>query len=60
MGMVYLPLDCVADNGFLYRYYADAGFMDRGVIEAWYADPFGKMRLLRFDRCVGADSDSGL
>ena len=59
MGKVFLRLDCVADNQFLRRYYADAGFMDRGEIEARYPEPFGAMRLQRFEKCVSVDSHPG-
>ena len=59
-GRLFLRLDCVADNQFLRRYYADAGFMDRGEIEARYPHPFGAMRLQRFEKRVSVDSDPGL
>ena len=60
MGKVFLRLDCVADNQFLRRYYADAGFLDRGEIEARYPDPFGTMRLQRYERRLRRDPDAGL
>ena len=60
MDKVFLRLDCVADNQFLRRYYADAGFLDRGEIAARYPDPFGTMRLQRFEKRLRLDSDPGL
>ena len=59
-GKPFLRLDCVADNQFLRQYYAGAGFLDRGEIEARYPHPFGTMRLQRFEKRVCADSDAGL
>ncbi len=45
MGKVFVHLDCVTDNRFLPQYYAEAGFLARGEVEARYPDPFGTMRL---------------
>jgi GNAT superfamily N-acetyltransferase len=38
-----LRLDCVASNTFLRRYYADAGFAERGEVDV------GRARLARFE-----------
>lgn len=57
MGKFYLRLDWVADNQFLRRYYSDARFIDHGEVEARYSDPFGTVRLQRFERRVNVDSD---
>ena len=43
-GRALLRLDCVASNDFLRRYYAAAGFSERGDVA------FGELRLTRFER----------
>jgi GNAT superfamily N-acetyltransferase len=45
-GCSVLRLDCVAANVFLRRYYADAGFAERGETT------FGRVRLARFEISV--------
>ena len=50
MGRTYVRLDCMADNAFLRRYYAQAGFAARGEIDADYPASVGTLRLLRFER----------
>jgi ribosomal protein S18 acetylase RimI-like enzyme len=53
MGRPRVRLDCFADNPFLERYYLDAGYRDRGTVEAYYPAPFGVFRLRRFEKLVG-------
>ena len=43
-GRTLLRLDCVASNAFLRRYYAAAGFSERGDVA------LGELRLTRFER----------
>ncbi len=50
LGRNHLRLDCLADNGFLCRYYSDAGFEDRGAVDATYPEPIGTLRLRRFEK----------
>jgi len=45
-GRLHLRLDCVAFNTFLRRYYAAAGFAERGEVD------LGRVRLARFERSV--------
>ena len=45
-GRALLRLDCVASNDFLRRYYAAAGFRERGEVA------LGELRLTRFERPV--------
>jgi GNAT superfamily N-acetyltransferase len=45
-GRELLRLDCVSGNAFLRRYYADAGFAERGEVE------LGRVRLARFEVTV--------
>lgn len=45
-GRELLRLDCVAGNLFLRRYYADAGFAERGEVD------LGRVRLARFEVSV--------
>ena len=42
-GRSWLRLDCVSGNPFLRRYYADAGFAERGEVD------LGRVRLARFE-----------
>ena len=51
----YLRLDCMADNAFLCRYYAQAGFVSRGEVDAPFPAPVGTLRLRRFERMVPCD-----
>jgi len=51
----YVRLDCVANNEFLRRYYEQAGFAERGEIEARYPEPVGTLRLQRYEKRVGAE-----
>ena len=53
-GRTCLRLDCFADNDFLIDYYAQAGFINRGVVDATYPDPIGTLRLRRFEKQVTA------
>jgi ribosomal protein S18 acetylase RimI-like enzyme len=46
----YVRLDCLADNEFLSQYYAKAGFVERGEIDARFPDPIGMLRLRRFEK----------
>ena len=46
----WVRLDCFADNLILRKYYENAGFVDRGEIDAQY--PFGRLRLQRYERRV--------
>lgn len=50
MGRNYLRLDCFANNDFLRGYYEDAGFVDRGEVDAQYPAPIGTLRLRRFEK----------
>ena len=52
LGRRWLRLDCVTDNTFLRRYYREAGFEDRGNIEAHYPPPVGTLTLRRYERRV--------
>ena len=52
LGRDYVRFDCVADNGFLRRYYFEAGFVDRGEVDATYPDPIGTLRLQRFEKPI--------
>lgn len=47
-----IRLDCMADNAFLRRYYTQAGFVDRGEIDAPYPQPVGTLRLRRYEKQV--------
>lgn len=46
----YVRLDCMADNEFLKRYYAEAGFTACGEIAAKYPEPIGTLQLFRYQR----------
>jgi GNAT superfamily N-acetyltransferase len=46
-GRTRLRLDCVAGNAFLRRYYAGAGFAERGEVD------LGSVRLARFELTIG-------
>jgi GNAT superfamily N-acetyltransferase len=52
LGRASLRLDCVASNEFLRRYYADAGFEERGEVD------LGRVRLARFERDLLSDSQA--
>lgn len=52
MGRAFVRLDCVAENRFLRKYYAEAGFLVRGEIDARYPEPFGTIRLQRFEKRI--------
>ena len=54
LGKTYVRLDCMADNHFLSDYYGQAGFAERGEIEAEFPAPVGTLRLRRYERRVGA------
>jgi GNAT superfamily N-acetyltransferase len=51
-GKDYLRLDCFANNAILRRYYENAGYADRGEVDARY--PFGTLRLQRYEKHVQA------
>ena len=50
LGRSYVRLDCMADNTFLRRYYTQAGFQDRGEVDAEFPAPIGTLRLRRYER----------
>ncbi len=54
LGRRYVRLDCVADNCFLRDYYGQAGFEERGEIEARFPAPVGTLRLRRYEKPVRA------
>lgn len=54
LGRSYIRLDCVADNRFLREYYVEAGFEERGEIDARFPAPVGTMRLRRYEKSVRA------
>jgi ribosomal protein S18 acetylase RimI-like enzyme len=52
LGRRYVRLDCLSDNDFLRDYYTEAGFEERGEIEARYPPPVGLLRLRRYERRI--------
>lgn len=56
LGRRYVRLDCLADNHFLRGYYVQAGFEERGEIDAPFPAPVGTLRLLRYERQVRAQT----
>ena len=54
LGRQWVRLDAMADNDRLRRYYAKAGFAERGEVEATYSVPVGTLRLRRFEKQVQA------
>lgn len=52
LGRQYVRLDCLADNDVLRRYYDQAGFVERGEIEAHFPDPVGTLQLRRYEKRV--------
>lgn len=52
LGREFVRLDCVADNQFLANYYLQAGFEERGEIDARFPPPVGTLRLRRYERSV--------
>lgn len=44
----------MADNRYLRGYYVQAGFEERGEIEATFPDPVGPLRLQRYEKRVTA------
>jgi GNAT superfamily N-acetyltransferase len=52
LGKSFVRLDCVSGNAFLRRYYLDAGFADRGDIDAPFPDPIGTLRLRRYEKRI--------
>jgi len=52
LGRKYVRLDCVIDNAFLCDYYTQAGFEDRGEIEARFPPPVGSLPLRRYQKRV--------
>ena len=53
LGRTWVRLDCVADNAFLRDYYTQAGFSDRGEIDAQFPAPVGTLRLRRYEKRIG-------
>jgi GNAT superfamily N-acetyltransferase len=49
-GKTYLRLDCFASNQVLRKYYENAGYTDRGEVDAPY--PFGTLRLQRYEKLI--------
>jgi len=54
LGRRYVRLDCMADNEFLRGYYVQAGFGERGEIDAPFPAPVGTLRLRRYEKRVTA------
>jgi GNAT superfamily N-acetyltransferase len=52
LGRTCVRLDCVAGNAFLRDYYAQAGFADRGEIDAQFPPPVGTLRLRRYEKRI--------
>jgi len=52
VGRPWVRLDCMADNQFLQNYYAQAGFRQRGDIDARFPEPIGTLRLRRYEKRV--------
>ena len=52
LGRRYVRLDCVTDNEFLRGYYTQAGFEERGDIEARFPPPVGALRLRRYEKQI--------
>lgn len=50
-GRAYMRLDCFPDNSFLRRYYEDAGFVERGEVDAVYP-VIGTMHLRRYEKRI--------
>ena len=55
LGRRCVRLDCVTDNTFLRGYYTQAGFEDRGDIEAHFPAPVGTLWLRRYEKPVPAN-----
>ena len=55
LGKKCIRLDCIPDNEFLRDYYRQAGFEERGEIEARFPPPVGALRLQRYEKriCTG-------
>ena len=56
LGRRYVRLDCMADNQFLRGYYVQAGFEERGEIDAPFPAPVGTLRLRRYEKRVRAQT----
>jgi len=54
LGRKYVRLDCMSDNHFLREYYVQAGFEERGEIDAPFPAPVGTLRLRRYEKPVKA------
>jgi ribosomal protein S18 acetylase RimI-like enzyme len=52
----YVRLDAMADNQVLRRYYNEAGYVERGEVDAPYPAPIGTLRLRRFEKRVGVSA----
>ena len=52
LGRKYVRLDCVPDNEFLRDYYTQAGFEERGEIEAQFPPPVGALWLRRYEKPI--------
>jgi ribosomal protein S18 acetylase RimI-like enzyme len=55
LGRRYVRLDCFPGNTFLRRYYEDAGFIERGEVDAIYPEPVGLMHLRRYEKQVRSE-----
>jgi len=52
VGRRHVRLDCMADNQFLREYYVQAGFRERGEIDAPFPEPVGTLRLARYEKQI--------
>lgn len=52
LGRGFVRLDCMADSQFLANYYVQAGFEERGEINARFPPPVGTLRLRRYEKSV--------
>ena len=52
LGKTCVRLDCLADNEFLRAYYRQAGFDERGEIDAPFPAPVGTLRLRRYEKRI--------
>jgi ribosomal protein S18 acetylase RimI-like enzyme len=50
LGRQYVRLDAMVDNECLRRHYGQAGFVERGDVDAPYPAPIGTQRLRRFEK----------
>ena len=52
LGRRFVRLDCMATNQFLAKYYFQAGFEQRGEVDARFPPPVGTLRLKRYEKPV--------